>query len=337
MNLKTVLLGALAIGLAAARPPSPNAAQAHYRYFPDIGGIANKAKALGERSIDLTKPFVEYKIPTTLYEKVGPYTFAFDSTNRRLFFSVPENPQQPLGYNCLICFDLAKPAGSYEKMFLYGFGPGNVSFAALPEGNDTRLWFDVDPDASGHAQGLAAFLWRRDDKLYNPSTGLIKAAPIKGATDYAPTYDAATQSLVFRYQLNNKTRMAAYDAVSAAKKDFSKPKYDIQVPALRTASKTVRGYAVLGQNLYVMTGDSVSGALADAKTEIANINIQTLKVTQGPVLAQIKTTGGLYEAMPQGLGLDYKKGDHHQLMIGVAGRSPYNRQANMYSNNALLA
>ena len=152
MNLKAVLLGALSISLAAARPsPVKPSAAAHkivskYGWF---GSVATQVKAAVEASIDLTQPFNEFKIPSTLYEKVGPYTFAFDATNRRLFFSVPDSPNYPLGYNCLIGFDLSKPAGaagSYQEMYLYGFGPGNVSFAAVPEGNDTRLWFDVDPD-----------------------------------------------------------------------------------------------------------------------------------------------------------------------------------------------
>ncbi|KAK4090585.1 hypothetical protein PCL_08468 [Purpureocillium lilacinum] len=342
MNLKAVLLGALSISLAAARPsPVKPSAAAHkivskYGWF---GSVATQVKAAVEASIDLTQPFNEFKIPSTLYEKVGPYTFAFDATNRRLFFSVPDSPNYPLGYNCLIGFDLSKPAGaagSYQEMYLYGFGPGNVSFAAVPEGNDTRLWFDVDPDASGHAQSLAGFLWLPKIKLYNPSTGLVKVSPISGGADYSSAYDPATDSLAIRYRLNNQTRMVAYDPVSASKKDFSKPKYDVQVPALNTASKTVRGWAVLAQNLYVLTGDAVSGAFADTKTEIANIDIRTLKTKQGPVAAQIKPAG-LYEAMPQGLAVNYKKGEYNQLLLGVAGRSPYNRQANLFSNCKVLA
>ncbi|UNI19440.1 hypothetical protein JDV02_005624 [Purpureocillium takamizusanense] len=350
MNLKTVLVGALPLGLL---PAAAAAAQTHkiskYGWFGSSSAVehAQQVKAIvSDASIDLSQPFDAFTIPSTLYEKLGPYTFAFDATNRRLFFSVPNTELPSLGYNCLIGFDLSKPAGSssssYEEMYLYGFGPGNVSFAAVPEGNDTRLWFDVDPDpTTGRATALAGFLWLPRIRLYNPSTGLVKASPVAGggADDYSSTYDPATDSLVVRYRLGNQTRITAYDPVRASKKDFSAPKYDVQFAsrALNTAkSKTVRGWAVLAQNLYVLTGDSAS-TFADTNAEIVNVDIRTGRTTQGPVGAQVNKLGsGLYDALPQGLGVRYKKGEYHQLLFGVAARTSSHRQANLFSGSKVL-
>lgn len=63
--------------------------------------------------------------------------------------------------------------------------------------------------------------------------------------------------------------------------------------------------------------------------------METLKATQGPVLTEL-TGRLLYEnSTSQGLGMYYKDGEQHRLVVGAAGRYQYHRMAYLYSNNEL--
>jgi hypothetical protein len=293
---------------------------------------------VSQKSIDLSKIFQEYSFEAVLYEKKGPYTFAFDAVNRRLFFSVP-NTSAGLDYNCIVCINLDNQSEYQKYMKLYNFGPANVSFAVEPVGTQSRLWFDINPDENGRAQNLAAFMWKADGEIHNPSTDFIKVAPIEGATDYSSTYDPATKSLVIRYRLGGGYYMAAYKADRAAKNDFSDPLYNFHIPVVSTKSSTIRGYAALGQNLYILRGDAAAGTFPDTNSEIININTETRKISQGPSPAKVKVTSGgqLYNTMPQGLGVYYQADNKYQLMIGVAGGTASSRSAHLFSNGAYVS
>lgn len=213
----------------------------------------------------------------------GPYTIAYDGVNRRLFFSVPPRPTgtSPIPHNCIVCIDYKGSNSGY--MYLNNFGRANVSFAAEPVGNDTRLWIDIDPDEAGGSTKLAAFMWEREKELHNPSPELTTIALVEGANDYSSTYDRATGRLLIRYRYGNDHYMIAYDTTRAAAQDLSEPLSSFKVPKLNTTAEATRGYAAFGQNLYILTGNpSSTGDFPSTLTEISNINMNTLELTQDP-------------------------------------------------------
>jgi hypothetical protein len=289
-----------------------------------------------EASIDLTKPFEYYSIGRDMYQKKGPYAFAFDAVNQRLFFSVPSNPDSPtpLDHNCVVYIDINTHDSAY--MYLHDFGPANVSFAAEPVGNNTRLWFEVDPDETGCATKLAAFLWEPEKELHNPSPELTKIAPVEGANDYSSTYDHSTGRLVIRYRSREgEYHMAAYESSRAAAGDFSNSLYSFRVPPLDTKAETIRGYTALGQHLYILTGDpSSTEDFNGTLTEITNINIDTLEITQGPSITSL-LRGFALDPTAQGLGFYYAQDGSQELVMGVVGVHAAQRKAYLYSNKML--
>jgi hypothetical protein len=346
MKLSTLVLGALStIGCAPAlvlgAPKLRNDASTWMisRSSPEqeSARVLVGKNDVSQKSIDLSKTFKEYAFEAVLYEKNGPYTFAFDAVNRRLFFHVP-NTSAGMDYNCIVCINLDDQSEYQKYMKLYNFGPASVSFAVEPVGTQSRLWFDINPDENGRAQNLAAFMWEADGAMHNPSTDFIKVAPIEGATDYSSTYDPATESLVIRYRLGSGYYMAAYKADRAANNDFSDPLYNFHIPVISTKSNTIRGYAALGQNLYILRGDAVDGTFPDTNSEIININTETRKISQGPTSAKLKgTSAQLYNTMPQGLGVYYQADNEYQLMIGVAGGTGNARSAHLLSNGEYIS
>jgi hypothetical protein len=346
MKLSTLVLGALstvgcapalALGASVLRYDASTWMMSRSSPKRESTRMLVEENDVSHKSIDLSKPFEEYVFEAMLYEKNGPYTFAFDAVNRRLFFSVP-NTSAGLEYNCIVCINLDDQSEYQKYMKMYNFGPANVSFAVEPVGTQSRLWFDINPDENGRAQNLAAFIWEADKEIHNPSSDFVKVAPIEGATEYSSTYDPATESLVIRYRLGSGFYMAAYKADRAANNDFSDPLYNFHIPVVDTRSHTIRGYAALGQDLYILRGDAADGSFPDTNSEIININTKTREISQGPAPAKLKGRGGqMYGAMPQGLGVYYQAEDDYQLMIGVAAGTGNDRKAYLFSNEAYVS
>ncbi|KAL6862729.1 hypothetical protein ACO1O0_002967 [Amphichorda felina] len=284
-------------------------------------------------SIDITQGFKFFSYNGTVHEPYGPYTFAVDAENQRLFFTVPEAPEAPKGFSCLTALNMDGDRVQ-EYMYLYGFGALNVSFAAEPVGNSTRFWFEVDPDEHGRAQGIAAIMWGSEQQAHYPADVQVKAAPIKGATEYLPTFDPATKSLVLRYRLNGKLRVAAYEAARAAEKDFSKPLYDVEIPSDLGISEDILGYAALGQNVYLMAGKTAED-FSKTSTKIVNFNVDTAKASQGPYAPCVSGRTPYGKVVAQGLGMYYVEGEEHSLIMGVAGISATHREAHLFRNEEL--
>jgi hypothetical protein len=169
-------------------------------------------------------------------------------------------------------------------MYCLGFGHGVQMGVEPGEGGDW-LWTEtaaVSDGSNGWGSRLARFRFVDGAMLDGstaspggPGTELAVFAPIPGADRTTANVDPASGRLVMRYRRNGFFRYAVYGLEAAARGDFSAPLADLAQPA---CLGTFQGYALFGDSLYLLDGDtkeSSPGSVPGGDVFITRVKLAT--------------------------------------------------------------
>ncbi|KAB8074614.1 hypothetical protein BDV29DRAFT_201262 [Aspergillus leporis] len=283
------------------------------------------------RRFDLTKPSYDLFRSKALAGATVQQGFSFDNVNRRLFVSQRRDGSSETAGDLTIT-QLDFDGNIVGSMDLVGFGHG-VSFAAQANGSATYLWTEVEANSNGYGKRLARFEFQHGKTLSSTSSSLNKFSAVKDATEHTCSIDPVNNRLIVRYQLDGGKRIAVYDLDAATDGDFSEKLADISHPALKTLSKTFQGYAVYGQYIYLLTGNSYDVTKGEVNSEIAAVDLNTGEVF-GPTLTKAGSTLSFRE--PEGLAIYQTVGGEVRLFLGFASGKGGDRRSNLFYKNALV-
>ncbi|KAK4155280.1 putative major teichoic acid biosynthesis protein C [Chaetomidium leptoderma] len=281
---------------------------------------------------DLSKPSYDLFRHKTLHDDTVQQGFAFDNVNRRLFVAQRRNGATAAsGDLCITQLDFS---GKYlGHMHLTGFGHG-VSFGAQADGSATYLWTEVDANKNGYGQQLARFKFVNGKTLSKSSSSLKKYKPVAAGTEHTCAVDTVNNRLVVRYQKSGGKHIAVYSLAAATKGDFSAPLANFTQPLPATKGKSFQGYTAYGRYLYLLWGDSYDASNGVLNSQVASVDMNTGRVTQGPVITRAGSTLSFRE--PEGMAL-YRTADGQvRLFMGFASGKAGDRRSNLFYKNAMV-
>ncbi|MFE6850115.1 teichoic acid biosynthesis protein C [Streptomyces sp. NPDC057674] len=311
-------------------------------------------------------------------------SMGFDNVNRRLYFAQLiggglqlKGESAPLSGDTrdlhgdlaitewTLGADTAEGAGSARItgfMYLRGFGHG-VGIGVEPSGSSTYLWTEVDAvqdTTNGTSRGrrLCRFKFASSSTpLDATSTSLQKFTPVPGSVNNTAGIDPLNNRLVVRYSLNGM-HYRIFDLAAARAGDFSTPLAEIAEPAIsidrnRYGQPSFQGYAVAGQYLYMLHGNSYGytqdhdGDASTPKIVISppgegNTHLTSVDLNTGQIIRTFHSKAGytLPFREPEGLAVQIPKASEpgvFRLCMGFAsGDTPGARTASVYYKDSLI-
>ncbi|GEB61096.1 hypothetical protein GCM10017674_06900 [Streptomyces gardneri] len=247
-------------------------------------------------------------------------------------------------------------------MYLRGFGHG-VGFGVEPSGTSTYLWTEVDAvqdtaNETSRGRRLCRFKFASSSTpLDATSTSLQKFTPVPGSVNNTASIDPINNRLVVRYSLNGM-HYRIYDLAKARAGDFGTPLAEIAEPAIsidrnRFGKPSFQGYAVAGQYLYMLHGNSygytqdhddnpstpkiVISPPGEGNTHLTSVDLNT-----GSIVTTFHSKAGytLPFREPEGLAIQIPQAsrpDVFRLCMGFAsGETPGQREASVYYKDSLI-
>ncbi|WP_432086997.1 phage baseplate protein [Streptomyces sp. bgisy095] len=261
--------------------------------------------------------------------------------------------------------DTAEGAGSARitgYMYLRGFGHG-VGIGVEPSGSSTYLWTEVDAvqdakEGTSRGRRLCRFKFASSSTpLDATSTSLQKFTPVPGSVNNTAGVDPLNNRLVVRYSLNGM-HYRIFDLAAARAGDFSTPLAEIAEPAIsidrnRYGKPSFQGYAVAGQYLYMLHGNSYGykqdhdGNASTPEIVISppgegNTHLTSVDLNTGQIITTFHSKAGytLPFREPEGLAIQIPKAsepDVFRLCMGFAsGETSGARTASVYYKDSLI-
>ncbi|KAJ5095955.1 hypothetical protein NUU61_005311 [Penicillium alfredii] len=281
---------------------------------------------LSSKRFDLTQPSHEYFRSKPLAGVNVQQSFAFDNTNKRLFFSQIRNAV-PDKEGDLVITQVDYSGKDVGHMYLNGFGHG-ASLGAEAMGAATYLWMEVDADANGYGQRLARFKFTNGATLGSNDPKLTKYTPVEGATQHTCSIDTVNERLVVRAQLKDGKHVSVYDLDKANKGDFEHPMANFKEPKLPTKSNTIQGVAAYGQYMYILTGNQYEITDNQINSEMTTVDMNTGGIVQGPLIT--RAGANLSYREPEGLAIYEVSPGKPRLFLGFASGKKADREANLF-------
>ncbi|MFJ4907549.1 teichoic acid biosynthesis protein C [Streptomyces sp. NPDC093249] len=311
-------------------------------------------------------------------------SLGFDNVNRRLYFAqliggglqltgesapVPAATRDLHGDLAITEWtlgpDTAEGAGSASltgHMYLRGFGHG-VGIGVEPSGSGTYLWTEVDAvqdteEGTSRGRRLCRFKFSSSHTpLDATSTSLQKFTPVPGSVNNTAGVDPLNNRLVVRYSLNGM-RYRIFDLAAARAGDFGAPLAEIAEPAVQIdrdlyGKPSFQGYAVAGQYLYMLHGNSYgytqdhdgdpsTPKIVISPPGVGNTHLTSVDLNTGQIIRTFHSKAGytLPFREPEGLAVQIPKASEPQvfrLCMGFAsGDTPGQRTASVYYKDSLI-
>ena len=255
-------------------------------------------------------------------------SFAFDNVNRRLFVAQLMNGSSSNANGDLCITELDFAGNQRGHMFLTGFGHG-VSIGVEPVGSSSYLWTEVD---SVNARGtrLARFRYTNGTTLDHTSATLQKHLPIAGIDTVTCATDPINERLVMRYRNGGDFRYAVYTIADIRNRRYDRKLADIAQPA---GLGTFQGYAVYGEYLYLLDGDTYSGTNPPpGNTHVSSVSLNSGQFIRVPT----KAGGSLTHREHEGMAVYRTIAGQTRLFLGFASGPAGARRANIFYKNVLI-
>ncbi|WP_328968047.1 phage baseplate protein [Streptomyces sp. NBC_00239] len=285
----------------------------------------------------------EFLAPTSLYNKTGPQSFAFDDENQFVYtlqliqggIELPDErgalttgSRREYGDMCVTRLDFDGKIRGH--MYLRGFGHG-ISLGVEPTDGRTHLW--VEGDAAGGKSGYGRTVTRvpfRDGSVLDSSDPDVRhQEPLPGALATHPALDLETRRVLVSFREGTERRYAIYP-MDRFRKGAHGALHELP-DVWQRDGESFQGCALYGDYIYQLTGspytdDEGENPPSDGgNTYVSAIDVQTGKragrqlVTAAPDL-DFREPEGIAVSMAGGrprlcVGFSVKSGDRRKLTV----------------------
>ncbi|MGH3392968.1 MAG: teichoic acid biosynthesis protein C, partial [Actinomadura sp.] len=280
-----------------------------------------------------------------LFHQTVMQSFTFDNVNRRLFVAQLRNGGSSDANGDLCITQLEFDGSRRGHMHLNGFGHG-VSIGVEPAGSASVLWTEAGPvthvGETNSARGtqLGRVLFTDGLELHWNDPRVQKHKPIPDADMITCATDPINNRLVMRHHRKgdpgDEFRFAAYRITDLNDRRYDRKLADIaQTRPQRppAPSPTFQGFAVYGQYVYMLDGDSY-----DKVPEPGNAFVSSIDLNGSGSFDRVPTNAGgsLDHREPEGMAVYRTVDDETRLFLGFASGEPDDRRANIFYKNVLV-
>ncbi|MEU8827309.1 teichoic acid biosynthesis protein C [Streptomyces sp. NPDC048636] len=291
---------------------------------------------------DLTAPSTRLLREKTPHNATVLQSFAFDDTHHHLYVlqlmeggiqldgepgPVSGADRAAHGDMCLTRMSLA--GAELGSMYLKGFGHG-AAIGCEPVGGTAYLWTESDADpASGYGRAISRFRFAAGTVLSSGSSSLVKHRPVAGSTANQPAVDMLDKRLLMRYRLNGVPRYRLMRLADVTAGRYT-ALYDIPQAGV-AANETFRGFAVLGDHVYQLTGTAYTDeGGANPPSGHGNTHVSCVDLRTGELVQRARTEAAhsLGYREPEGMAIQLT--DPRRLCMGFASGATGDRKVSVY-------
>ncbi|OJJ03372.1 hypothetical protein ASPVEDRAFT_42882 [Aspergillus versicolor CBS 583.65] len=275
------------------------------------------------------------------HKKTAAYTvqqsMTFDNVNRRLFI-VNRRDGTSTTSGDLTISEVDFSGKLLGSMDLIACGHG-VNIAAEPVGKETYIWSETDAAKSGYGTALWRFKFEDGKTLDSSKDDRERIKPLDDKFERGTaTIDPVYERFVARYQYKGKMNIAVWPLDDAKEGNFSSPLVDWEIPNVKddlgAMTGVNQGYAVYGQYLYILTGESYEASGGKLNSEVLSMDLNTGELVQGPVVTKAGSTLEFRE--PEGLAIYKTEDGEARLFLGFSSGKAGDRRSNLFYKNVLV-
>ncbi|MER7762617.1 signaling protein [Streptomyces sp. NPDC097619] len=280
--------------------------------------------------------------PTSLQNKTGPQSFAFDDQNRFLYtlqivqggIELPGEDEvastaerRKAGDMCVTRLDYS--GKNRGHMYLSGFGHG-ISFGVEPGKRRTHLWVEGEADEkSGYGRTVTRVPFEDGAVLYSSDPDIEHQEPLPGAAVTHPALDLERERVLLSFKEGDEHRYAVYQ-MEKFRKGSHGPLYEL-ADVWQRQGEFFQGCALYGDYVYQLTGSPYTDDEGEnppsggGNTYVAAIDLRTgrpagrQKVTVAPDL-DFREPEGIAISVSDGkpslcVGFSVKSKDRRKLAV----------------------
>lgn len=209
-------------------------------------------------------------------------------------------------------------------MTLMGYGHA-VSFGVHHGRHSLDLWIEGNVNDNGYGTVLKQVPWQRGATLSQDDPRATNHQPVPNALEYTCAIDHWHGRMALCYWSGDDKRVAIlplgdvlHDRVPDPIADFSRP----------GGLGTFQGYALDGNDLYTIDGDSYS----DTNPPPGNTYLARISWRTGELIERVHNVTGvaLDFREPEGLAVQYPRHGRPRLYLGIASGEVGDRRSNLY-------
>jgi hypothetical protein len=295
---------------------------------------------------DLTTGSTLFSEGTSPFRSIGlqnPYakiqSFGFDPVNDDIYMvqtTGAEYDGNSMAYHTchgdltITKTNLSGTASSH--MYLNGCGHG-ISIGVQSKGANTEPWLWMECNCSVTASGVATygnelfrFVWSPNSTINFSSSTAYQYNLKPGSNSNSCNIDISYNNLILRYH-NHGAKYSIYDLTDVYNNASATPWIEFDQPAIvNSLSSAFQGYALYGEYLYMLNGDSEPGGTCPGTEAIGNsypITLTAMNVTTGATWQSNSNAGySIGEREPEGMAIYLNSSltrSSAKLCFGLAG------------------